>query len=171
MMNTAYLSLGSNVGRRADNLKKALKLLKECGINILLISDIFETQAVSKIKQKDFLNLCIKIQTDFSPEKLLNICMLIEKEIGRDRSEKRRAGYEKPRIADLDILLFNQEIIRKKNLTVPHKRMHERMFVLKPLSQIAGEALHPVLKKTIKQLLKQCVDNSIVRLQGKIIKF
>jgi len=159
------------MGRRMGNLKKALGLLGQCGVQTAAVSSVYKTGAVSKIIQPYFYNICIKIHTGFSAQKLLQVCMMVESEMGRKRIAGKRAGYEKPRIIDLDILMFNREIIRKRNLTIPHKKMHERKFVLEPLCDIASAEIYPVLKKTVKQLLKQCSDDSIVRLQGKITKF
>lgn len=136
-MFTAYLSLGSNLGKRPNNLKKAQKLLEECGVHIKKASKIYETNAVSRVKQGKFLNMCIEVQTMHSPQKLLAICQLIEKQMGRKRLKPKRAGYEKPRIIDIDILLFEDLKINTRQLKIPHPRMHLREFVLKPLNDIA----------------------------------
>lgn len=153
-MNKIYFSLGSNIGKRHDNLKKALKLIEECGIKITKKSKVYQTKAVSNVKQRDFLNMCVEAKTRHSPEKVLRAIQIIEKQMGRKRNEKKRAGYEKPRIIDIDILLFGVKIINKRNLKIPHPRMHEREFVLKPLNDIAPDALHPKTIKKISELLK-----------------
>jgi 2-amino-4-hydroxy-6-hydroxymethyldihydropteridine diphosphokinase len=153
-MNKIYLALGSNMGKRRNNLKKALNLIEECGIKIIKKSKIYETKAVSKVEQDDFLNMCVEAKTRHSPEKVLRAIQIVEKQAGRKRKEKKRAGYEKPRVIDIDILLFNGKIINKRNLKIPHPEMHEREFVLKPLNDIAPEALHPKIKKKISELLK-----------------
>jgi len=136
-MHTVYLSLGSNIGRRQINIKKAVTLLDECGLKIEDISALYETAAVSKIKQRDFINACVKVGTDFPPEKVLRVIQLVEKQMGRDRSRPKRKGYEKPRIIDVDILLYDDLNVNKRNLKIPHPEMKKREFVLKPLSDIA----------------------------------
>ena len=166
MINTVYFSLGSNIGRRKDNLKKAVKLLNECGIKISKISSIYQTEPVSKIRQKDFLNICIEAETELSPEKLLKACKSIEKQIGRKPHPANRNDNYEPRIIDVDILLYEQKIIHKRNLQIPHENMHLRRFVLEPLNEIAPNAYNPKLHKTVKELLKGCMDNSKVMLLG-----
>lgn len=105
-MHTVYLSLGSNIGNRNNNIKKAVVLIDECGLIVEDMSALYETEAVSKIKQRNFINACVKVSTRFSPEKVLRIVQLVEKQMGRDRSLPKRKGYEKPRIIDIDILLI-----------------------------------------------------------------
>jgi len=136
-MHTAYLALGTNLGSRKRNLIKACKLLEECGVKVTKTSKIYETKAVSRIKQPKFLNQCVEVQTEHSPQKLLKICQLIERQMGRKRSTPKRAGYEKPRIIDIDILLYENLKINTRTLKIPHPRMHLREFVLKPLNDIA----------------------------------
>lgn len=131
-----FLALGSNLGNRKNNLQKAIKLLNECGVNTVKKSKIRQTKAVSKVKQPDFLNMCIKVVTQHNPQKLLKVIHLIEKEIGRDRSKLKRKGYERPRLIDIDILIFNDLKINKRNLQIPHPRMQERKFVMDPLNDI-----------------------------------
>ena len=135
-MHTVYLSLGSNIGNRPNNIKKSVKLLDECGLKIQDMSALYETKPVSKVKQRDYINACVKASTNFPPEKVLRIIKLIEKQMGRDRSKPKRKGYEKPRIIDIDILLYDDLKINKKNLKIPHPEMYKREFVLKPLSDI-----------------------------------
>lgn len=154
LQKTAYLALGSNLGDRKNNLKKALELIEEEGIDIIKKSEIYETKAVSKVKQNDFLNMCIEVKVSFSPQKLLTITRFIERRMGRDQKINKRKGYELPRIIDIDILLYNQQIINSQNLTIPHPEMHRREFVLKPLSDIAPFVKHPVNQNTISELLK-----------------
>ncbi|MFC1655465.1 2-amino-4-hydroxy-6-hydroxymethyldihydropteridine diphosphokinase [Patescibacteria group bacterium] len=161
MSKTAYLSLGSNIGRRSSNLKKALKLIEECGIVVSKKSKFYETVAVSKIKQRNFVNMCVEIKTTVSPQKLLQICQMIEREMGRDRKSPKKEGYEKPRIIDIDIIIYEKEKINQRNLKVPHPKMHERRFVLEPLNEIAPHLVHPVQQKTIKQLLNALQSTSI----------
>jgi len=162
MSNIVYFSLGSNLGRRKENLKKALNLLEECGVKILKISKLYETEPVSKIKQGYFLNICVEAETEFVPEKLLKICKNIEKQTGRKPHVAGRNGFYEPRIIDIDIILFGQKIIHKRNLEIPHANMHLRRFVLEPLCEIALNAYNPAKHKTVKELLKECDDKSIV---------
>jgi 2-amino-4-hydroxy-6-hydroxymethyldihydropteridine diphosphokinase len=136
-MHTVYLSLGSNIGRRQINIKKAVTLLDECGLKVEDISALYETAAVSKIKQRDFINACIKVSTEFSPEKVLRAVQMIEKQMGRKRFGSKRKGYEKPRIIDIDILLYDKIKVNKRNLKIPHPEMKNRKFILEPLSDIA----------------------------------
>lgn len=135
-MHTVYLSLGTNIGNRTNNIKKAVRLLDECGLTVEDMSALYETEAVSKIKQRNYINACVKVSTQFLPEKVLRATQLIEKQMGRDRSKSKRKGYEKPRIIDIDILLYDDIKINKRNLKIPHPEMYKREFVLKPLSDI-----------------------------------
>lgn len=135
-MATVYLSLGTNIGRRPNNIKRAARLLDECGLKIEDMSALYETVPVSKIKQRNYINACVRVKTDFSPQKVLRTTQHIEKQMGRDRSKPKRKGYEKPRIIDIDILLYDDLIINKKNLKIPHPEMYKREFVMKPLSDI-----------------------------------
>lgn len=153
-MKKVYLALGSNVGRRPANLKKALKLIDECGIKITKKSSVYETKAVSRIKQRNFLNMCALAKTAHSPEKILRAVKLIEKQMGRERVSKKRKGYEKPRVIDIDILFYGQKIIKKRNLKIPHPQIHLRKFVLEPLCEIAPNYKHPLKQKTVAELLK-----------------
>jgi 2-amino-4-hydroxy-6-hydroxymethyldihydropteridine diphosphokinase len=153
-MSKAYLALGSNLGMRPHNLKKAKILLEECGIKILKVSKIYETKAVSRISQRNFLNQCIEVKTDHDPKKLLSICQIIEKQMGRKRLQPKKSGSEKPRVIDIDILLYESIIINSKFLKIPHPRMHLRQFVLEPLNDIAPLLVHPKQHKTINKLLK-----------------
>jgi 2-amino-4-hydroxy-6-hydroxymethyldihydropteridine diphosphokinase len=156
-MAKVYLGLGTNVGRLKDNFKKAITLLKECGLNVLKQSSMFKTKAISKVQQRDYLNMCIEVETGFTPEKIFKICQMVEKQMGRPK-EKKKKGFEKPRIIDIDILLYDKKIIKKRNLKIPHLNMHKRLFVLEPLNEIAPHIMHPVQQKTIKMLLKECLN-------------
>ncbi|MCD6109617.1 2-amino-4-hydroxy-6-hydroxymethyldihydropteridine diphosphokinase [bacterium] len=136
-MAEVYLSLGSNIGRRPNNVKKAVVLLDECGLVVEKMSGLYETAPVSKIKQRYFINACIKVNTDFLPQKVLRIIQNIEKEMGRDRLKPKHKGYERARIIDIDILLYDNLVINKRNLKIPHPEMKNRSFVLQPLADIA----------------------------------
>ncbi|MEK4254080.1 2-amino-4-hydroxy-6-hydroxymethyldihydropteridine diphosphokinase [Ureibacillus sp. FSL K6-2830] len=135
MVNDVYLSLGTNLGDRENNLKSAIDLLqRKEGIRIKKISPIYETAPVGYVDQPSFLNIAIYAQTILSPIELLQTCQLIENDLGRVRNI--RWG---PRIIDLDILLFNNDNIESENLIIPHPRMFERAFVLVPLLDIASK--------------------------------
>ncbi|AJK89843.1 2-amino-4-hydroxy-6-hydroxymethyldihydropteridine diphosphokinase [Lysinibacillus fusiformis] len=131
-MKDVYLSIGTNIGERYENLQQAVALLREKeNIEVVRVSSVYETAAVGYTDQADFLNIAVHLKTDASSTEMLKICQSIEQELGRVREF--RWG---PRIIDLDILLYNQENIETENLLVPHPRMYERAFVLVPLVEI-----------------------------------
>ena len=131
-MNDVYLSIGTNIGERYENLQHAIRLLMGTeGIEVERISSVYETAAVGFTDQADFLNIAVYVKTIHSPSEMLEICQSIENELGRVREF--RWG---PRIIDLDILLYNHENIETESLIVPHPRMYERAFVLVPLIDI-----------------------------------
>ncbi|MDM5231214.1 2-amino-4-hydroxy-6-hydroxymethyldihydropteridine diphosphokinase [Lysinibacillus pakistanensis] len=131
-MNNVYLSIGTNMGERLENLQHAVELLKDNkGIEVVRISSVYETAAVGYTDQADFLNIAVHIKTALSSSEILTICQSVEQELGRVREF--RWG---PRIIDLDILLYNHENIETESLIVPHPRMYERAFVLVPLVEI-----------------------------------
>ncbi|PRR87645.1 MULTISPECIES: 2-amino-4-hydroxy-6-hydroxymethyldihydropteridine diphosphokinase [unclassified Bacillus (in: firmicutes)] len=135
MNNTAYIALGSNIGKKETYLKEAVKKLHEHPeVQVKLISSIYETTPVGYENQDDFLNMAVKISTSLRPHELLSLTQKIEQELGRTREV--RWG---PRTADLDILLYNRENIETEQLVVPHPRMYERLFVLVPMSEICPE--------------------------------
>ena len=135
-MNVVYLSIGTNMGEREQNLKLAVKFLTETdGITVEAVSSIYETAPVGFIEQASFLNIAVRLTTNLSSVDMLNVCQAIEQELGRVREY--RWG---PRIIDLDILLYNHENIETESLIVPHERMFERAFVLVPLVEISDQA-------------------------------
>jgi len=145
-MNKVYLSLGTNIGQREENLKLAVRLLQEKpNVTVKAISSIYETAPVGYLDQPSFLNIALYIETSLPAMDVLTICQSVENELGRVRDI--RWG---PRIIDLDILLFNNDNIEVENLIVPHRRMFERAFVLVPLLEIAAsiEALQLQLAKS-----------------------
>ncbi|HXF15001.1 MAG TPA: 2-amino-4-hydroxy-6-hydroxymethyldihydropteridine diphosphokinase [Terriglobales bacterium] len=146
MKKVVYLSLGSNVGDRAANLKAAIEKLGELG-NVVAVSSSYETEPVETSPQPWFLNCAVKLDTEKMPRQLIAAILNIEKEMGRQRRQPKA-----PRTIDIDILLFGSSVIELPSLTVPHPRMHERRFVLEPLAEIAAEARHPVFKRTIREL-------------------
>lgn len=158
-MRIAAIGLGSNVGDRLGALRRALSLLKTKGIETLKKSDVFETPPVGLTEQPKFLNACVLIKTSMDPQLLLAQLKEIEAAIGRqDR------GQWGPREIDLDILYIDDLAIRDGGLEIPHPRMHERAFVLLPLSQIAPHWRHPILGKTVEELLKEVSLSGIIRI-------
>jgi len=155
----SYLALGSNLGNRRANLKKACELLKlSAGVKFLMSSAVYETLPVGRVKQRDFFNAVVKLKTDLTPAELLNLCKHIEKLMKRQKTVKWG-----PRIIDLDIVLYGNLKLKSKQLTIPHKEIERRQFVLKPLSDIYGRRKHPVFGRTFKSLLKKIEDESKIR--------
>ena len=155
MTSTCYIALGSNLGSREENLRQALaKIATIPRTGIDLVSDFIVTAPVGGPPgQNDYYNAAARLRTELSPEDLLAALVRVEQNMGRDRLCETRHG---PRIIDLDILLFEDRMIDTPDLTIPHPRMHERLFVLRPLAQIAPEVLHPRIGKTAMALLRAC---------------
>lgn len=146
-MAIVYLGIGSNLGNREDNCLRAIKTLMNKGIIVRRRSSLYETEPWGVKGQPFFINMAIEAETDLPPERLLWLIKEIEKEMGR--TETYKWG---PRIIDIDILLYNDLIYEAPDLKIPHPFMHEREFVLNPLSEIAPDKTHPVLRKTISEL-------------------
>jgi 2-amino-4-hydroxy-6-hydroxymethyldihydropteridine diphosphokinase len=157
MPNLVYLSLGSNVGDREAQLQDALAKLAAVG-SVVATSSFYETEPVEFTRQPWFLNCAIALETNKTPEQLMAAILRIEEEMGRRRVQKKG-----PRAIDIDILLFDDTIVDSKELTIPHPAMHQRRFVLEPLAEIAPELLHPVLKKTIGELLDSLPPGQVVK--------
>ena len=153
-MNTAYLLLGGNLGDKLQNLQRALVLINERGASTTKRSDIFVSSAWGNKEQPDFYNQAVCIETELPADELLNTLLKIEEELGRTRN----GDKWQERIIDIDILFYNDAIIDTENLKVPHPHLQDRKFVLVPMMEIAKDFIHPVFKKSISQLLKECKD-------------
>lgn len=151
-----YISLGSNMGNRASTLQKALFLLHKDVGEITAVSSVYENPAVG-FEGEDFLNSCVAINTALHPADLLSKLLEIEKHFGRERSSSE--GY-KSRTLDMDIVLYGHEIVQTENLVIPHPRMQDRNFVLKPLADIAPQFYHPIFQKDVRNLLQECKDRN-----------
>ena len=153
-----YLSLGSNLGNRQANLDMGLHLLSE-RMRMGKVSSIYDTEPLGNVSQPRFLNLACEVFTRLSPEGLLALSKGIERKMGRYS----RSG--EPRVIDIDIVLYGDTVLDTRDLVIPHPKMAERSFVLVPLAEIAPDLVHPVLKKTIREL-----NQAIKEKQG-VLKF
>lgn len=152
-MNTAYLLTGGNMGNRLNNLQQAAEFIQQnCG-KIVISSSVYETEAWGKTDQPTFLNQVLQIETDLSPDLLMQSLLNIESRMGRVRTIKMG-----PRIIDLDILLIDDLVQASALLTIPHPSLPLRKFALLPLAEIAPNLVHPVENKTILELLQICPD-------------
>jgi 2-amino-4-hydroxy-6-hydroxymethyldihydropteridine diphosphokinase len=142
----AYLSLGSNLGDRRANLRKALRLLGE-SVEIVKVSSVYDTEPVGVGEQPRFLNMVCRIDTDMSPMQLLSFVKGIEANMGRDLSLR-----DAPRVIDIDIILYGDTIMESPQLTIPHPRMRERAFVLVPFEKIAPDVVHPATGERVGDL-------------------
>ncbi len=160
MKKRAYLSLGSNTGDRATNLREAITRLSQAG-KVVAVSSFYETEPVEFTSQPWFLNCAVALDTDKTPNELLQTALAIERAMGRKRTQEKG-----PRNIDIDILLFEDAIVDEKGLKIPHPGLASRRFVLEPLAEIAPEARHPALKKTVRELLAALPTGQAVRKLG-----
>ena len=155
----AYIGIGSNLGTPGKNCIEAIeKISSTKDIKIISRSSFYQTEPIGEVQQDWFVNSAIKIKTNLSPTHLLSALLNIESAMGRTREEKWG-----PRLIDLDLLFYGNLILGKKSLTLPHPEIQKRKFVLIPMSEIAESLVHPTLKKTIKTLLQESSDGTVVK--------
>lgn len=148
-----YLLLGGNLDNRTQYLQQARDTIARRVGSIVRASGIYETAAWGKIDQPSFLNQVLEMETQLSPEQVLQTINLIEHELGRERLEHWGA-----RVIDIDILFYDDLVQQTQRLTIPHPQLHLRRFTLQPLHEIAPDLVHPVLQQTINELLTHCPD-------------
>lgn len=158
-MARAYLAMGSNLGKRQLALRAALARLERLpGTHVVAVARFRETAPVdAPAESGKFINSVAVIDTTLEPEELLAAMLGIERELGRQREGAAPNG---PRIVDLDLLMYEDRVVRSRELELPHPRMPARRFVLEPLAEVAPELVHPVLKKTVKEMLEELVNKS-----------
>ncbi len=156
-MERVFLGLGSNVGDRSANIARAKRLIgRVTGVRIVRVSPQIETKPVGYEDQPDFINAVVEIETALHPHDLLSAVKRIEREMGRE--ETFRFG---PRSIDIDILLYGDRVVDEPDLTIPHPRMHERLFVLEPLARIAPEVVHPVIRRRVVEIRDDLAGRSV----------
>lgn len=157
MNKNIFLGFGSNQGDRVGYVRRAVEMLEAHGIVVVRRSRLYETEPVSDISQGNFINAVLEVETDFSASELLDVCMSVERDLGRIRGEGlMRDG---PRTIDVDILLFASTVVSDDaKLILPHPRMHERLFVLEPMNEIAPNVIHPVFGESMASLRDRCSD-------------
>jgi 2-amino-4-hydroxy-6-hydroxymethyldihydropteridine diphosphokinase len=155
---TVYLSLGSNLGEREKHIERAVEELAARGVHVVRQSPLYETEPVGEREQPWFLNRVVEGETGLMPRQLLHVLLEIEEGLGR-----KRLVPGGPRVIDIDILLYGSSVVRTPELEIPHPRMALRRFVLVPLNDLAAAVRHPVLQKTVVELLAETPDRSQVR--------
>lgn len=155
-MHTVFLGIGGNLGNRLAYIYQAQQLINEDIGRILAKSNIYETPPWGFHSSLNFYNQVLKLETSKNAHSTLQFCQFIEKKMGRERKKEQFSS----RVIDIDILLFDKEIINEEHLQIPHQRLHLRKFVLLPLSELAPTFVHPLLKKTITELLDVCKDDA-----------
>lgn len=163
--NIVYLSLGSNLGDKINNLQTTINLIDSKVGDVLLISNVYQTKAEGFVGE-DFLNCCVSLRTSMEPKILIKELINIESQNGRLRSNK---NIYESRSIDIDILFYEDKIINQHNLTIPHPRMNERDFVIKPLLDIAKSKIHPVLNRTISEIDLDLGDTEIIKINDDLV--
>ena len=159
MKNLVYLLIGGNLGDRFNLLNQAKKSIEKNIGKLVNESSIYETAPWGFESEQDFLNQVLIVSTKLTPVEVLEKCQIIENELGRTRHSKQYAS----RTMDIDILFYNDQIINESNLIIPHEHLHKRRFTLEPLVELSPDFVHPVIKKSLSDILKECNDNSEVR--------
>ena len=152
-MNKVFLLIGGNMGDRLQNLHQAIALLSAACGPVIQQSAVYETAAWGKTDQAAFLNQALVLTTSLTPQELITTILSVEEKMGRLRMEKNG-----PRVIDIDIIFYNEVVMHEPHLTIPHPQLQNRRFVLVPLNEIAPGYVHPVLHKTVKELLAECED-------------
>ncbi|PIQ97054.1 MAG: 2-amino-4-hydroxy-6-hydroxymethyldihydropteridine diphosphokinase [Nitrospinae bacterium CG11_big_fil_rev_8_21_14_0_20_56_8] len=159
MIHSGFVGLGSNLGSPVDNCRRALDLLsKQASIGIVNRSSFYRTSPVGKTDQDWFVNAVARFETPLSPEEILDLFLNLEIELGRKRREKWG-----PREIDLDLLFYDDRVSQAGNLILPHPEIERRAFVLIPMNEIAPEWVHPVLKKTIRDLVTTLAEDQMIQ--------
>jgi len=156
-MKRVYLSLGSNLGDRLGNIERALDALRAAGIEVCRVSSFYRTEPVEFRQQPWFVNCVAEVETELLPLQLLKAVQKVERDLGR-----RRSINKGPRKIDIDILLYENVVVRSAALTIPHERMAERRFVLVPLRELEAGLRHPVTERTAAEMLNETADSSQV---------
>lgn len=156
-MKSVYLSFGSNLGDRVGNIRRAFEILAENGVEIRRVSSLYKTEPVDFRPQPWFANCVAEAGTELMPLQLLKLLKKVERKLGR------RSGIPKgPRPIDIDILLYENAVVRSSTLTIPHERLSDRRFVLIPLRDLAPRARHSVTRRTVLEMLEETADTSQV---------
>lgn len=160
-LTTAYLALGSNLGERLEQMRTALKLLRAEGVTIVAASPVYQNRAIGMGDADPFLNAVVEVQPELEPEALLDVCLAVENQLGRVRT-----GGWSPRTIDIDVLIYGEAKVETERLHLPHPRIAERDFVLKPLVDIAPDV--ELQGQPVKVLLQQLSHVELERVPGRL---